>query len=315
GGFLLCSILSRFSRICETAGQASCANRTPSLNSWTSRLEPWSKRRALLAQQLPTASGHSGWNRAHSAGTARSRLKSRLCEQKQGGSLVCCERCPASFHPECLKLSELPEQFTCDDCRMGRQPRYGDIVWVKVGHFRWWPCEILYPDHAPLNIQRMAHQKGTFPVHFFGTDEYYWVHKGRVFEFEDGDLGDLRKTQGSSRLVQLFKEGVRLAQEACRLFREMRENRDKMEQSKKPPPYKFIRTNYPFGNARVYKARSVGAARCDCSADSQEPCARTSSCNEPVLYYDATGACARLNDRCLNHDLLNENIQPRPCSD
>ncbi|PAA63624.1 hypothetical protein BOX15_Mlig026212g1, partial [Macrostomum lignano] len=219
----------------------------------------------------------------------------------QGGSLVCCERCPASFHPECLKLSELPEQFTCDDCRMGRQPRYGDIVWVKVGHFRWWPCEILYPDHAPLNIQRMAHQKGTFPVHFFGTDEYYWVHKGRVFEFEDGDLGDLRKTQGSSRLVQLFKEGVRLAQEACRLFREMRENRDKMEQSKKPPPYKFIRTNYPFGNARVYKAADLSELhRCDCSADSQEPCGSDSDCMNRVLYYECHPGLCAAKDRCLN---------------
>ena len=58
-----------------------------------------------------------------------------------GGSLVCCETCPAAFHTECLSESERPSTtasvWHCNDCRHGIRPRYGDIVWVKLGAYRY----------------------------------------------------------------------------------------------------------------------------------------------------------------------------------
>jgi len=50
--------------------------------------------------------------------------------------LLCCDSCPASFHPECLEV-EMPEgAWSCSDCRAGKKPRYKQIVWVKLGNYR-----------------------------------------------------------------------------------------------------------------------------------------------------------------------------------
>lgn len=54
----------------------------------------------------------------------------------QGGKLLCCESCPASFHPECLSI-EMPEGcWNCNDCKAGKKLRYKQIVWVKLGNYR-----------------------------------------------------------------------------------------------------------------------------------------------------------------------------------
>jgi len=48
-----------------------------------------------------------------------------------GGSLVCCDSCPASFHADCVELPGPPEgTWYCNDCASGKRPHYGDIVWV-----------------------------------------------------------------------------------------------------------------------------------------------------------------------------------------
>jgi len=56
-----------------------------------------------------------------------------------GGSLVCCDTCPASFHPECTdELKGIPEgAWKCKDCREHNKPKYGEIVWVKFGVYRF----------------------------------------------------------------------------------------------------------------------------------------------------------------------------------
>jgi hypothetical protein len=39
----------------------------------------------------------------------------RIC--RDGGSLLCCDGCPASFHPACLNLAQMPtEEFFCMEC-------------------------------------------------------------------------------------------------------------------------------------------------------------------------------------------------------
>ena len=55
-----------------------------------------------------------------------------------GGSLVCCDTCPASFHPECLEgLDGIPDgAWRCKNCLDHKKPKYGDIVWVKFGVYR-----------------------------------------------------------------------------------------------------------------------------------------------------------------------------------
>ena len=56
-----------------------------------------------------------------------------------GGMLVCCDTCPAAFHPGCVEdLDGVPDEaWQCDSCREGRKPLYGDLVWVKYGFWRY----------------------------------------------------------------------------------------------------------------------------------------------------------------------------------
>lgn len=55
-----------------------------------------------------------------------------------GGALVCCDACPASYHPACTEdLEGVPEGvWRCQDCNEGNRLRYGDIVWVKFSIYR-----------------------------------------------------------------------------------------------------------------------------------------------------------------------------------
>lgn len=54
-----------------------------------------------------------------------------------GGSLICCESCPAAFHADCVKIKSTEGSFYCAECAAGKRPLYGDIVWVKLGTYRY----------------------------------------------------------------------------------------------------------------------------------------------------------------------------------
>ena len=56
-----------------------------------------------------------------------------------GGMLVCCDTCPAAFHPGCVEdLDGVPDEaWQCDSCREGKKPLFGDLVWVKYGFWRY----------------------------------------------------------------------------------------------------------------------------------------------------------------------------------
>ena len=57
-----------------------------------------------------------------------------------GGSLVCCELCPMSVHPECMRDKKQgmsgENKYYCDNCTDGKMPLYNDLVWVKLGAYR-----------------------------------------------------------------------------------------------------------------------------------------------------------------------------------
>lgn len=53
-----------------------------------------------------------------------------------GGRLLCCESCPAAFHPDCLNITMPDGSWFCYDCRSGKKPKYRDIIWVKLGSYR-----------------------------------------------------------------------------------------------------------------------------------------------------------------------------------
>ena len=63
-------------------------------------------------------------------------------------------------------------------------PLYGEVVWVKLGFYRWWPAKVLHPAEVPGNIERLPHEMGEFPVQFCGSKEYVWINQGRCFLYE-----------------------------------------------------------------------------------------------------------------------------------
>ncbi|XP_028268943.1 histone-lysine N-methyltransferase NSD3 isoform X5 [Parambassis ranga] len=218
----------------------------------------------------------------------------------KGGKLLCCDSCPASFHPECLEM-EMPEgAWSCSDCRAGKKPHYKQIVWVKLGNYRWWPAEICNPRLVPSNIQSLRHDIGDFPVFFFGSHDYYWINQGRVFPYVENDKNFVT---GQININKTFKKGL---EEAARRFQELkaqRESREALEQernSRKPPPYKFIKTNKPVGKVQMHIADLSEIPRCNCKPTDEHPCSLDSQCLNRMLQYECHPQVCPAGDSCEN---------------
>ncbi|XP_022051784.1 histone-lysine N-methyltransferase NSD3 isoform X5 [Acanthochromis polyacanthus] len=221
-----------------------------------------------------------------------------LCAR--GGKLLCCDSCPASFHPECLEM-EMPEgSWSCSDCRAGKKPHYKQIVWVKLGNYRWWPAEICNPRLVPSNIQSLRHDIGDFPVFFFGSHDYYWINQGRVFPYVENDKNFVT---GQININKTFKKAL---EEAARRFQELkaqRESREALEQernSRKPPPYKFIKSNKPVGKVQMHIADLSEIPRCNCRSTDEHPCSLDSQCLNRMLQYECHPQVCPSGDNCEN---------------
>ncbi|XP_048846021.1 histone-lysine N-methyltransferase NSD3-like isoform X1 [Brienomyrus brachyistius] len=218
----------------------------------------------------------------------------------KGGRLLCCESCPASFHPECLSI-EMPEgAWCCSECRAGKRPHYKQIVWVKLGSYRWWPAEICNPRLVPFNIQTLKHDIGEFPVFFFGSHDYYWIGRGRVFPYVESDKNF---AEGQMGISKTFKKAL---EEAAKRFQELkaqRESREALEQernSRRPPPYKFIKSNKPVGKVQVHIADLSEIPRCNCRPTDENPCGLDSQCLNRMLQYECHPQVCPAGERCHN---------------
>ncbi|XP_058905190.1 histone-lysine N-methyltransferase NSD3 isoform X4 [Kogia breviceps] len=222
----------------------------------------------------------------------------KKCEK--GGRLLCCESCPASFHPECLSI-EMPEGcWNCNDCKAGKKLHYKQIVWVKLGNYRWWPAEICNPRSVPLNIQGLKHDLGDFPVFFFGSHDYYWVHRGRVFPYVEGDKSF---AEGQTSINKTFKKAL---EEAAKRFQELKAQRESKEaleiekNSRKPPPYKHIKANKVIGKVQIQVADLSEIPRCNCKPADENPCGLESECLNRMLQYECHPQVCPAGERCQN---------------
>ncbi|KAG8256639.1 Histone-lysine N-methyltransferase, H3 lysine-36 and H4 lysine-20 specific [Homalodisca vitripennis] len=218
-----------------------------------------------------------------------------------GGSLICCDLCPTSFHASCLNISTPPDgSYICEDCLTGRFPLYGEIVWVKLGVYRWWPAEILYPALIPDNILNLPHVRGEFAVKFFGSHDHYWINRGRVFLYQDGDTAGKSNYKKSS-VDNMFEKAVKEASEAQQKYAEEKTTREAgTRPGMKPPNYVKLKTNKPVGNVRMLEMNISSLTPCECDPNSKAPCAPESDCLNRILMVECNPQVCPAGEKCCN---------------
>ncbi|XP_024139017.1 histone-lysine N-methyltransferase, H3 lysine-36 specific [Oryzias melastigma] len=219
----------------------------------------------------------------------------------EGGSLLCCEACPAAFHRECLNI-EMPQgSWFCNDCKAGKKPRIKDILWVKWGRYRWWPAEVCLARDIPNNILRMKHEVGEFPVQFFGSKDFVWTYQARVFPYMEGDTHNIEKMGKGTDTV--YKKALTEAAERFKELqaeREMKQLQEDRKNDKKPPPYRHIKVNRPIGKVQIITADLSEIPRCNCKASDENPCGADSECINRMLMYECHPQVCAAGERCQN---------------
>ncbi|XP_031724874.1 histone-lysine N-methyltransferase, H3 lysine-36 and H4 lysine-20 specific, partial [Anarrhichthys ocellatus] len=219
----------------------------------------------------------------------------------EGGSLLCCESCPAAFHRECLKMEMPKGSWYCNDCKAGKKPRFKDILWVKVGRYRWWPAEVSHPKTIPENIQRMKHDVGEFPVHFFGSNDYLWTYQARVFPYMDVDANSKEKMgKGVDATYKKALEEAAVRFRELQAEKELRQLQEDRKNDRKPPPYKHIKVNRPIGKVQIFTADLSEIPRCNCKATDESPCGMDSECINRMLLYECHPQVCPAGEHCLN---------------
>ncbi|XP_031428465.1 histone-lysine N-methyltransferase, H3 lysine-36 specific isoform X3 [Clupea harengus] len=230
----------------------------------------------------------------------------------EGGSLLCCESCPAAFHRECLNISMPEGSWFCNDCRAGKRPHYQEVVWVKVGRYsRWWPAEVSHPRDIPGNILRMRHDVGEFPVHFFGSNDYLWTYQARVFPYMEADAtGKEKMGKGvDSTYKKALEEAAKRFQE-LQAEKELRQLQEDRRNDKKPPPYRHIKVNRPIGKVQIIVADLSEVPRCNCKASDENPCGIDSECINRMLLYECHPQVCPAGQRCQNQSFAKRQYSP-----
>uniref|UniRef100_A0A669CX11 Histone-lysine N-methyltransferase, H3 lysine-36 specific n=1 Tax=Oreochromis niloticus TaxID=8128 RepID=A0A669CX11_ORENI len=233
-----------------------------------------------------------------------------ICSSK-GGSLLCCEACPAAFHRECLNM-EMPQgSWFCNDCKAGKKPRIKDILWVKWGRYRWWPAEVCLTKEVPNNILRMKHEVGEFPVQFFGSKDFVWTYQARVFPYMEGDTHNIEKMGKGADAV--YKKALNEAAERFKELqaeKELKQLQEDRKNDKKPPPYRHIRVNRPIGKVQIITADLSEVPRCNCKALDENPCGIDSECINRMLMYECHPQVCAAGDRCQNQSFTKRQYTP-----
>lgn len=218
----------------------------------------------------------------------------------EGGNLICCELCPAAFHAECIdNPPKSDEQYFCYDCQNRKQLHYGDIIWIKLGAYRWWPAKIIHPHTVPDNIMKLAHTRGDFPVYFFGSHDYYWSHRGRVFVYVEED-GQLKAKSGSSD--KKYKIAVQEARtEYLQRMKHDEERREKLKNMEKPH-FRLIKQNRPVNDVVQSTPDDIKLSskpRCECKPDGDVLCG-TDDCLNRLMMLECDPSTCPVKEKCKN---------------
>lgn len=221
-----------------------------------------------------------------------------------GGEIVCCDTCPITVHKECLPIDvTIDERYICEECESGRLPLYGEIVWVKYASFRYWPSIILPPIGIPDNMRNKKRLHGDVCVKFFGTNDYGWSGRGRIYIYEEDDY----KTEKIDRDVSFQKS----LEEANEMFLLIKTNctKDRRLDLQLPISYKHIKTNrliYPVKREDLFSETHL----CNCKKTDDEPCGINSSCINRLTYFLCNKDDCLAGEKCCNK-VFGERYQPK----
>ncbi|CAG9828925.1 unnamed protein product [Diabrotica balteata] len=222
-----------------------------------------------------------------------------LCNE--GGNLICCETCPTSVHPECMTVNLTDDdRFICEDCESGRLPLYDEVVWVKLGNYKWWPSLIIFPNEIPPKVQSTKHHPGEFVVKFFGTYDYYWMNRGRAFLFQEGDTidnGINTKKKFQAAFTRAVEEAV-VAHQMKKQFKILQAAETAV--SMKPPPYIKIKVSKPVGNVRLTELDLSNTTACECDPHQVNPCGPDSNCLNRLLLTECHPEVCPAGKHCKN---------------
>ncbi|KAK4025415.1 histone-lysine N-methyltransferase NSD2 isoform X1 [Daphnia magna] len=207
----------------------------------------------------------------------------------EGGSLICCERCPSSVHTRCAGLETEPDgSFLCYECTSGKTILYGDIVWVKMSIYRWWPGRVYPLDEIPPKHQKYQPKTGEFLVYFYGSNNSAFVYRGQVFLYQDGDQGC--KVKSKNKLGDDFKQALEDVTPVFQMRKQVLAERKAERQAKinvKPPHYNKIRSNKPVGKVRMQDSSPYSSSLCDCEVSEGQPtCGSDTECLNRILLFE-----------------------------
>ncbi|KAF7490682.1 Histone-lysine N-methyltransferase NSD2 [Sarcoptes scabiei] len=234
----------------------------------------------------------------------------------KAGNLICCERCPAAFHEECLEYKlDHTKNFYCYNCSMHKQLHYEEIVWVKLGQYRWWPGRVCHPNHVPDNVLNLKHNIGEFPVYFFGSHDYYWVNKGRSFLFleEDNEFltSNSKRNKTSGKLKTSFKLALQEASEAFEAWKQQSSADCFSTITNKPPPYQHLHSN-KYVNSKNGTQNETSYQACDCTDTMDNPCS-DDSCLNRISLIECDPKLCKAGDKCGNQMFRkNQYVQCKP---
>nr|XP_025146309.1 histone-lysine N-methyltransferase NSD2 isoform X3 [Bubalus bubalis] len=251
--------------------------------------------------------------RSERGATARKEHVCQLCEEP--GSLVLCEGpCCGAFHLACLGLSRRPEgRLLCGECTSGIHSCFvckeskSDVkrcVVSQCGKFYHEACVRRFPltvfesrgFRCPLHSCLSCHASN--PSNPRPSKDYYWTHQARVFPYMEGDRGS--RYQGVRGIGRVFKNALQEAEARFREIKLQREARETQESERRPPPYKHIKVNKPYGKVQVHTADISEIPKCNCKPTDENPCGSDSQCLNRMLMFECHPQVCPAGESCQN---------------
>lgn len=222
-----------------------------------------------------------------------------------GGDIICCDMCPITIHKQCLPVElSLDEFYMCEECESGRLPLYGEIVWVKFAAYRWWPSIIIPPIGVPDNMKKRKRKRGDVCVKFFGTNQYAWIGRGRIYLYQEEDY----EPNKTDRDVSYQKSMV----EAFEMFHMLKNSctKDRQRDVQKPKPYKQIKANHLVHPVKREDLFSENMNSCNCKETDEEPCGVSSSCINRITFFLCNKDYCPAGEKCCNQ-VFEDRVPPK----